>query len=322
MDKIIYIHPGFPKTATSFIQRNFLSTNQMINNLGKKKSQNDIKKDLMKVFLRIVKQKEIKEDEYLENKKIINSINYNPNKINLISYEGFTQTNYDISAENIFKRIKKLFHECGYEIKIFVTIRSQVTMIPSHFANTPKVYEKRGTPRWKNFKYFLSDLENINKIKDIRLLTAYDRYKYFNLLKILIEIFSEQNIKFLLHEDLHKNPKKFFDELAKFIKIENHISNINLNPVNVTRKKGDEYKRINKYHFKNLKFIPKVLKNLKPSYKEYLRKFLTNIFLDFKYYFDPIKISPSQKKIISNYYKEDNELLGQFLKKDLKSLGY
>lgn len=92
MDKIIYIHPGFPKTATSFIQRNFLSTNQMINNLGKKKSQSDIKKDLMKVFLRIVKQKEIKEDEYLENKKIINSINYIPNKINLISYEGFTQS--------------------------------------------------------------------------------------------------------------------------------------------------------------------------------------------------------------------------------------
>ena len=84
----------------------------------------------------------------------------------MISYEGFTQTNYDVSTENIFKRIKKLFYECGYEIKIFVTIRSQVTMIPSHFANNPKVYEKRGTPRWKSFKYFLSDLENINEINN------------------------------------------------------------------------------------------------------------------------------------------------------------
>ena len=33
MDKVIYIHPGFPKTATSLIQRNFLSTNQMINKI-------------------------------------------------------------------------------------------------------------------------------------------------------------------------------------------------------------------------------------------------------------------------------------------------
>ncbi len=322
MDKVIYIHPGFPKTATSLIQRNFLSTNKMINNLGKKYSEKDIEKDLMKVFFKIIKQKEINEDEYLQNKKIINSISYIPNKINLISYEGFTQINYDISAEKIFKRIKKLFHECGYQIKIFVTIRSQITMIPSHFANTGKTYEKRGTPRWKSFKNFISDLKNINEIKDVRLLAAYDRYKYFNLLKTLIEIFSEQNIKFFLYEDLKKNPKKFFDELAKFLKIENHLSNFELDPVNVTRKKGDEFKRINKYHFKNLKIVPLLLKNLKPSHKEYLRKFLANIFLDLKYFFDPIKLSSNQNKIISNYYKEDNELLGQFLKKDLKSLGY
>ena len=29
-----------------------------------------------------------------------------------------------------------------------------------------------------------------------------------------------------------------------------------------------------------------------------------------------------QKKIVLNYYKDDNELLGRFLNKDLKSLGY
>ena len=322
MNKEIYIHPGFPKTATSFIQRNYFTTSQMINNLGKKKSENDIEKDLMKVFTRIIKQKEIKDDEYLENKKIINSINYIPNKINLISYEGFTQTNFDITTENIFKRIKKLFHECGYKIKIFVTIRSQITMIPSHFANTPKVYEKRAGPRWKYFKNFLSDLENINEIKDIRLLTAYDRYKYFNLLKTLIEIFSEENVKFFLLEDLNKNPKKFFDDLSKFLKIENHSSKIDLILVNVTRKEGNQFKRINKYYFKSSKFLPQLLKNLKPSYKEYLRKFFANIFLDLKYLFDPINLSADQEKVISNYYKEDNELLGQYLKKNLKSLGY
>jgi hypothetical protein len=276
VSKIIYIHPGFPKTASTSIQRNFFSKNQTINNLGKKYSVNDVDEDLEKVFIRIISQKEINEDDYLENKKIINSIIYLPNKINLISYEAITQLNFDISAEKIFKRIKKLFHECGYEIKIFVMIRSQLTMIPSHFANTGKAYVKRGTLRWKSFKNFINDLENINDIEDTRLLAAYDRYKYFNLLKTLIKIFSDQNIKFFLYEDLKENPKKFFDELIKFLNIETPYLNLELDQLNVTRKKEDEFKRIDKNYFRNLKFVSKILKNLKSSHKEYCRKFLVN----------------------------------------------
>ncbi len=125
-----------------------------------------------------------------------------------------------------------------------------------------------------------------------------------------------------MYEDLLNNQKKFFDELALFFKIQNHLSSDDLKPINVTRKKDGELKRINKYHFKNLKFVPKFLRNLKPSQKEFLRKFAANIYLDFKYFFDPIKLNDDQKKIVLNYYKDDNELLGRFLNKDLKSLGY
>ncbi len=322
MDRVIYIHPGYPKTATSLIQRKFFSTHPMINNLGKKQSLSDIDEDLLKVFRQIMTEKEINEKDYSVNKKIIESIKYEQNKINLISYEGFTQTNFEINQEKIFKRLKKLFDDCNFKIKILITIRNQLTMIPSHFANTGRVYEKKGTQRWKSFKGFIEDLQNINNIKEKRLLTAYDRYKYFRLLKTLIEIFSEQNVKFFFYEDLLKNQNIFFNDLAEFFKIQNHMINIDLNPINVTRKKGNEFKRINKYYFKNLKFVPRILKFIKPSQKKFLRNSIANIFLDLKYLFDPIKINNDQKKIIISYYKEDNESLSKFLNKDLKSLGY
>ncbi len=320
-DRIIYIHPGYPKTATSLIQRKFFSTHPAINNLGKKQSISDIDENLLNVFHQIMSEKEIDENGFMKIKSVIDSIKYDSEKINLISFEGFTQPNFEVSVEKIFKRIKKIFYECNYNIKILVTIRSQLTMIPSHYANTSRVY-KRETKRWESFKNFINDLQNIDQIKEKRLLVAYDRYKYFKLLKTLTEIFSESNIKFFLYEDLLKNQKNFFDDLAQFFKIQNHLSSNDLKPVNVTRKKNGELKRINKYHFKNLKFIPKFLRDLKPSQKEFLRKIATNFFLDLKYFFDPIKFNDDQKKIVLNYYKDDNELLGRFLNKDLKSLGY
>ncbi len=321
INKMIYIHPGYPKTATSLIQRKFFSTHPKINNLGKKQSINDMDENLLNVFRQIMFEKEIDENGFMKIKKVIDSIKYDSEKINLISFETFTQANFEVSVEKIFKRIKKIFYECNYHIKILVTIRSQLTMIPSHYANTSKVY-KSETKRWESFKNFINDLQNIDQIEEKRLLVAYDRFKYFKLLKTLTEIFSESNVKFFLYEDLLKNQKNFFDDLAQFFKIQNHLSTNVLKPINVTRKKNGELKRINKYHFKNFKFVPKFLKDLKPSHKEFLRKFFANFFLDLIYFFDPIKLNDDQKKIVLNYYKDDNELLGRFLNKDLKSLGY
>ncbi len=195
MEKLIYIHPGYPKTATSLIQRKFFSTHPMINNLGKKQGISDIEENLLKVFRQIMFEKEIDENGFMKIKKVINSIKYDSDKINLISFEAFTQTNFEVGLEKIFKRIKKIFYESNYHIKILVTIRSQLTMIPSHYANTSKVY-KKGAKKWESFKNFIGDLQNIDQIKEKRLLVAYERYKYFKLLKTLTEIFSESNVNF------------------------------------------------------------------------------------------------------------------------------
>ena len=200
MDRVIYVHPGFPKTGTSLIQRNFFSTHPMINNLGKKESLADVDKELLNVFNQIILDKQIDNEKFQKNLRIIESIKYIPEKVNLISFEGFTQTNYEIGEREIFTRLYDLFLKCNFKLKILVTVRSQLTIIPSHFANAPIVYQKRGKSSWKYFKNFINDLKNINDISDKRLVNAYERYKYFKLLELLNKIFSHNNVKFFFYE--------------------------------------------------------------------------------------------------------------------------
>ena len=110
INKMIYIHPGYPKTATSLIQRKFFSTHPKINNLGKKQSISDMDENLLNVFRQIMFEKEIDENGFMKIKKVIDSIKYDSEKINLISFETFTQANFEVSVEKIFKRIKKIFY--------------------------------------------------------------------------------------------------------------------------------------------------------------------------------------------------------------------
>ena len=54
----------------------------MINNLGKKTSILDIDKNLLNVFSKILSNFKITEDEHKENLKVINSIDFKPDRIN------------------------------------------------------------------------------------------------------------------------------------------------------------------------------------------------------------------------------------------------
>ena len=84
MEKIIYLHPGLPKTGTSFLQRNLFVPHPEINNLGKKNSHLPDKGDLLKVFYKVMHYEKLSEDDYSNFLKIINSIDYKENFVNII----------------------------------------------------------------------------------------------------------------------------------------------------------------------------------------------------------------------------------------------
>ena len=110
--------------------------------------------------------------------------------------------------------------------------------MPSHYANTPTIYIDRGSKFCKSFKSFINNINRIDKFYEKNLINAHVRYKYFQLLQLIIEIFSEKNVKIFLLEDCEKNSNAFFNEICLFMKKENYHEINSKFPVNVTKKKG------------------------------------------------------------------------------------
>ena len=318
MEKIIYLHAGQPKTGTSFLQRNYFVHHPKINNLGKKNNLGSVKKNLLEVFHKIIHFEKLNDDDYKECLEIIKKIDYRENMINLISYEAFTQLNFKVNQDVIFKRLKDLFAESNFKLKVFITVRNQLSIIPSHYANTPRVYIDSKIEFCKSFKNFINNIDKVGKISENNYNYVYDRYKYFQLLQLAIRIFSKENVKIFFFEDMKKNHDTYFNEICSFLNIENYfLPNTDI-AINETRKKGKEYKRINKYFYRQNKMLYYFSKLLPKPLKE----IIANFFIDLKNFKDPIVINEDQEAKIINYYREDNELLAKYLNKDLKSLGY
>jgi len=318
MEKIIYLHPGQPKTGTSFLQRSFFVPHPEINNIGKKNNHVSVKQDLLEVFYKVMNYEKLSEDDYNDCLKIINAIDYKESFVNLISFEGFMQLNFKVNQELIFKRLKNLFADSNFKLKVFITIRNQLSIIPTHYANTPSIYIKDSIKFCKSFKSFINNINKIKKTSEKDYINAYDRYKYFQTLQLLIKIFSKENVKIFFFEDMKKNADTYFAQICSFMKIENfHVINSEI-VVNVTRTKGKELKRINKYFFNQNRILYYFSKLLPKTLKE----IIANLFIDLKYFRDPIILDKDQQNIIIDYYREDNELLAKQLNKDLKSLGY
>ena len=95
---------------------------------------------------------------------------------------------------------------CGIKIKIFATIRSQIEMIPSHFANAPKLYSNLPT---KGFKEFIKQLEQKNKKTSQVISTVFDRYKYYRLYSKLIKLFGKKISNSYFFEEMRDDKSLF-----------------------------------------------------------------------------------------------------------------
>ncbi|MBD1139694.1 hypothetical protein IDH15_00260 [Pelagibacterales bacterium SAG-MED38] len=323
-NKIIYIHIGYPKTGTKFLSRKFFSNHPKIKNFGKEYSILDIKPELLLSFNKIMHSKKINLNGKKNIIKVFKNLKLSNNKVNFISYEGFTQLNLYIKQEKIFQRLKYFFQQAKINIKIFVTIRSQVEMIPTHFANAPKLYAQIPLKKFKDYKNQINlNKRNVNQKVKI----CFERLKYYKLYNCLVKLFGKNNIKIFLIEDLRENQKYFFKELCSFLKLGDHkISKVsNANPENVTRRKNNEYLRINKYVIKKLNnsiifktFVLPFPANLKR--KIYI--YVANLIIDIFNFFDPIVLNDQEIIKIKKYYNKDNQKLMRILKNNLIKENY
>jgi hypothetical protein len=235
--------------------------------------------------------------------------------INLISYEGLSGDMYykSINSKSVADKLKLMFPDA----KIVCVIRNQIDMVYSLY----KQYIHQGGKMSIHELFDFQNNSKINSIDDHKV--PLESLNYINLVKYYKAIFSDENVKIMLYENLKSNKKKFikefidvdFDEIA-FIEA-NITSNDNIGyghyQILIARKLNSLFHS----NFNRYGYIFPIIKIPKLG--------LTNIFLfrklmqsnlSFKILGKkPIRDSRMDKEIF-DYYSGYNEILKNYISND------
>lgn len=208
--KYIYIHLGFPKTASTYLQKRVFINSDEINYLGKPFNTN-ISKIEKSIFL--LSDQEFKED--ILQLKFIFLSNLDDKKKNLLSHEGFLRfTRYEKPGGNsiikIIERINKLLNP-EYKIKYFFLIRNHVEMLYSYFNTFNNSLKKYNF----NTKIFLETLEK----KNINNQFILNNFKFFEILELIRNNLDGNECEIFLYEDLKKDKLNFLKDLSNFFEL-------------------------------------------------------------------------------------------------------
>lgn len=328
--KTVYLHIGYPKAASTFLQKSVFNNQKEIHFL------NQFNWRELSEFSNFLFWS--KDDEFENN---INSYlnifdKVNSHKINVISHEGYSNfsSNSEFRIDKIFLRLKKVSEIKKINFKFIFVIRKQSEYIKSRYAQghglTGFYSVNKNFIKFSQLKgFFYRDEKTEQEIK------AFDTFDYFKTYKDLKNILNTDP-KILIYEDLSLNPKYFVNSLLNFlgIKDENLFGSIDFSIKNVGRKdiKTGEYFRKKTINHKPLRGSLNFLSNMVP-----FKKFFFNLFSrQFKdkvktisYKFDRIVnrhdriiLSNTDVLKIRNYYSSSNDNLSKILKRDLKDLGY
>jgi hypothetical protein len=264
--KKIFIHVGFPKTGTTFLQNNIFPNIKEALYLGK--PFDDLMNTLEKSILTFTQRKYEDEKEGLLN-LIHKILNKNQSSLYLLSHEGFLRsTRYSKIQRPVpnniletLKRLNELF-SVYCEVYFIITLRNYNDILKSYF------HQFYPFPFEYNEDNFLKDLKNETKNNLLK------NFYYGNLIKFIEEL--GLNYKVFLYENLKYKPNLFHSQLFDYIKV-NHF----------------EYKNevINFSQRKNISRIRKILDAL----LNYNRKNLLKDILTYELY---VRVIQRLKRLI------------------------
>ena len=271
MNKIIF-HIGFPRTGSTYLQKNIFSKIKNINFLGKpyKYKSNilfrEFEKDIFNFDEIFFEQKK----NYLSN-KIKNKFN---KKINVISHEGFLRNtrffekthkyykgnNYTNNLRRIYEILNLITLKKNIYFMIFV--RKQTDILPSYYSN---FWESEYQINKKiNFEQFIKNCLdektfNFGKVID-----------YNRLYMFLSKFIPKKNIIFLSYENFFFKDQKTLQKFSSVMGIKKKEIDKLILPKKINSNKKNQF-----FYYKNLgKFFPKFMKKKFVLNSKIKRKFL------------------------------------------------
>jgi hypothetical protein len=304
--KLLIIHPGYPKTATSFLQRELFFKLDDIEFIEKEINGffifNKINKLEKKIFSNkclTLKDQDKVLTEYVS--ELVELISISEKKIILLSNElilNFYKYNTTLNLINLEKIIKSLKKQINIKIKFMITIRRQEDLLFSAYAASFDMQRKH-----KSLENFFEFYEKNNNLNDSKYLNYLYVFNYFK------EKYNT-DVKIFPYELLFNDPLKYFEGIIKYTQSSTDSSKIENYKVGENSfNKNNKYLMNIFYHYalkihENFKmnrviyYNSKLAQKVKSLFREYISKSNKKVNLE--------KINT--EKLNENFYKSNKKL--------------
>ena len=319
----LIIHIGYPKTATTSLQKDFFPKIRNVNYLGtistQKGSYKLVNDSLTKILYELMYSSDSNWEKSLKLHQEYFNKALNSSMVNLLSYEQliFHSTFYKNingklfkpSVEMISQRLSQLFIDI--EITIVITLRKQVELISSLYAEAYQ-HHYRTDSNLNSFDKYL-DAINDGFLNDV--------LNFNSLIECYSNQFGKDSIKILVYEEMKIEEKSFLNKLNRIIGSNSDIEG--LSQLNVRKtKKGKISKSITLYEILGkikLKLIGERSLGLEGTkIVQFLRSqeipsLSDKILVDYK---------DKQKDIIQKHFNDSNKELDRKFRLNLDKFDY
>ena len=320
-----YFHIGFPKSASTTLQKQLFDKHSQINFLGiyptrnigqdSDESNKDTKylqnKDL-KGFHNCLTNLEGVEYQFSDVEKYFQNIKplLSNEKLNMFSNERFSSVLFAHKdrAEKA-KRIKQLFPDA----KIVIILRKQIDIIKSQYRDHP--FDPRNL--YSNQKSVSIDewVERDFKNYDISFVKSIEYYK---IVKYYSELFGKENVGVFLFEELVNDLELFSKKISNFLDIDELETYNLLNSKHENDGVSQNFNTYRKFRTQLSSFIPNeikhngILKSLEQQLFQKLKKGKKQ----------KVNMSVDTKEKIYSYYNEQNKKLAKEYSLELRKYEY
>jgi len=307
----VYIHVGYPKNASTMLQTDIFPNLPGLVYCGRRyDSANAFANEVLDSAIRSISfEDSIRYDAGKVKTQIMGALNEmvpDADGKALISWEAFMHNVADRGL--IAARLKDLFPDA----KILFVIRNQLDSIESmyHFlvaqggGNINPAY---GRPSVRSLKAWLSDQEDFVYRSYLETLQYDEIYSFY------VKLFTAENVRILLFEDLKNSPQAFLDELGDFLAVPNI-------PIALMQKRNSRSSPAMSQAFK----FRNMLRNngLTFAVPKFISAPAKKILASLNRYSTLEKLTHAERESFSTRYKQGNLKLQKEIRKNLGERGY
>ncbi|GAA0614076.1 hypothetical protein GCM10009001_34180 [Virgibacillus siamensis] len=297
----IFLHLGYHKTATTFLQQYIYPGMQQVNYVKQK----DIKPDLRMIRLR----RKISDEQI--NKIRQHFLRFDNGQPLLISYEGLSGSPFAVKKtkkqRGILRDLRRIFPPEEFDVRVIIGIREQAELFRSLYI---QYIHQGGVLTAENY---LKYCENNGSIRN---------FEFHRYLQLIEKLFGKDSLYVMVYEHFKQDTDK------EMLKLLNYMGEDNI----PTYTKATGVRKSNKsYGVLQLKMARRLNRFFKsPLYKEGIipavripklgklspRLFLQNK-LSFTLHYKPYQLSESLRQTIQSQFAEENRKLAETYQLDL-----